>query len=392
MEFALTEEQQMIRDTAESYLADKSSSEAIRTAMVTELGYDANLWSSVCEEMFWHAIHIPEEFGGLGLGYVEVAVVMEEMGKRLLCAPYFATVALGINALLLAANTAQKTHWLGKIVEGQTATLAFSSGGRDWSDDAVAARYSVSASGEYILTGDYHFVVDGHSADILIVAARSAENEELGLFVLAGDHQGVVRRWTPSMDQTRKLAMVSLTDVVVSADARLTSHSGSLRDILDLAIVALAAEQSGGAQAILAQSVAYTLEREQFGRSIASFQSIKHKAADMKLRAEVSRSAVYYAACVAQERLAGDSGDQQVAAELAEAASMAKAYCSDSYYYNAGSGLQMHGGVGFTWEYDVHLYFKRAKSSETLFGDGVWHRERIAALILDGDTEQGALA
>jgi len=395
MEFALTEEQQMIRDTAESFLTDKSSSEAIRAAMATELGYDRELWTSVCDEMYWHAMHIPEEYGGLGLGYVEVAVVMEQMGRRLLCSPFFATVGLAVNALLQAGDSAQKTEWLAKITEGQTATLAYSSGGRDCGLNAVNAEFAEADDG-VVLNGDYHYVVDGHSADILIVAARNhSDNEQIELFVLHADTEGVTREWTPTMDQTRKLGKLSFANVKLPTANRLahqSTESGrqALRNVLDLGLIALAAEQSGGAQAILEQAVAYTLEREQFGRSIASFQSIKHKAADMKLKAEVSRSAVYYAACVAQESLAGDEGDSQFASELAEASSMAKAYCSDAYFYNAGNGLQMFGGVGFTWEYDVHLYFKRAKSSETLLGDGTWHRERIASLLLDSNPESGA--
>ncbi len=379
MEFALTEEQLMIRESAEGFLAAKSDSAAVREAMVTELGYDSALWQSVCEEMFWHAVHIPEEYGGLGLGYVEVAVVMEQMGRRLLCSPYFSTVCLGANALLLAGSDAQKAKWCAEIVAGKTATLAFSGGGRDWSGQSVTAQFQRSGD-TFELNGEYHYVVDGHSAEILVVAAQDFESGDLALFVLSADTTGVQRQWSPTMDQTRKLATVSLDSVQLSVENRL--EGSDLEGILDLARIALAAEQCGGAQAILDQSVAYVQEREQFGRTIASFQSIKHKAADMSLQAEVARSAVYYGACVAQEALAGSDGDTLVAAELSEAASMAKAYCSDAYFFNAGCGLQMHGGVGFTWEYDVHLYFKRAKSSESLLGDGTWNRERLAQQLL----------
>lgn len=379
MEFALTEEQLMIRESAEGFLAAKSDSAAVRVAMATELGYDSALWQSVCEEMFWHAVHIPEQYGGLGLGYVEVAVVMEQMGRRLLCSPYFATVCLGANALLLAGSDAQKAKWCAEIVDGKTATLAFSGGGRDWSGQSVTAQFQRSDD-TFELNGEYHYVVDGHSAEILVVAAQDSESGDLALFVLSADTAGVQRQWSPTMDQTRKLATVSLDSVQLGVENKL--EGCDLEGILDLARIALAAEQCGGAQAVLEQSVAYVQEREQFGRTIASFQSIKHKAADMSLQAEVARSAVYYGACVAQEALAGSDGDTLVAAELSEAASMAKAYCSDAYFFNAGCGLQMHGGVGFTWEYDVHLYFKRAKSSESLLGDGAWNRERLAQQLL----------
>lgn len=392
MEFKLTDEQQMIRESAEGFLADRSNSEAVRAAMATELGYDDALWQSVCSELYWHAVHIPEEYGGLGLGYVELAVVLEAMGERLLCAPFLSTVGFAVNAVLLAGDEAQKSDYLGQIIEGRTATLAWHGGGRDWSPAAVTASFEKDGD-DFILNGDYRYVIDGHSAELLVVAARDAE--ELALFVVRADDAAVSREWTPTMDQTRKQANVSLKGLRLPASAKLAAASGDacLQQILDLASIAIAAEQAGGAKAILQASVDYTLEREQFGRSIASFQAIKHKAADMKLKSEVARSAVYYAACVATEVLAANDGDADVASQLSDAASMAKAYCSETYFYNAGNGLQMFGGVGFTWEYDVHLFFKRAKSSETLLGDGAWHRERIAKGLLDSsDVDDEVLA
>ncbi|MCG3170234.1 MAG: Acryloyl-CoA reductase (NADH) [Pseudomonadales bacterium] len=382
MEFAFTEEQQMIRETAEQFLADHCDSAAVRRAMATEAGFEPELWHRIAGEMCWTAIHVPEAYGGLGLGYVEVVALMEQMGRRLLCAPYFSSICLGANALLLAAGEAQKERWLPAIADGSCrATLAWCDASGRWDATGVSATF-VRDGEDYVLDGDYRYVVDGHTAGLLIVAARtpgSAGTAGIGLFALPADTAGVTRAWLPTMDQTRKLASLRLEQVRVPAaallDAAATDAGAALANILALATVALAAEQAGGAQQILDIAVAYTRERQQFGRTIASFQAVKHKAADMMLKAEAARSAVYYAGCVATEALAGGVAD----AELAAAASLAKAYCSETYFFNAGTALQLHGGVGFTWEYDVHLYFKRARASESFLGDAAEHRERIAA-------------
>ncbi|MGB1139964.1 MAG: acyl-CoA dehydrogenase family protein [Halioglobus sp.] len=385
MEFAFTEEQEMIRDTAASFLAEVSTSEAIRTAMATEQGYDTALWSRICSEMYWQAIHIPEAYGGMGLGYVEVVAMMEQMGRYLLCSPFLSTVCLGANALLLAGSEEQKAHWLGQICEsGLTATVAFNGGAARWDADAISATWRREGDG-FVLNGEYRYVVDGHTADLLVVAAReegSSGEEGISLFLVPAQTEGVSRQWLPTMDQSRKQASVTLGDVSLGADALMGEAGGGwplLSKVIDLAAVALSAEQVGGAQQLLDMTVEYTSERVQFNRTIASYQAVKHKAADMMLQVEVAKSAAYYAACVAQESLEG--GD--LAGELPEAASVAKSYCSDAYFAVAGDALQLYGGVGFTWEYDVHLYFKRAKSSEHLFGNGAVHRERIAMQLLD---------
>ena len=389
MDFAFTEQQQMIRDTAESFLVEVSTSEAIRTAMVTVQGYDSELWQRICGELYWQAIHIPEEYGGLGLGYVELVAMLEQMGRFLLCSPFYATVCLGANALIVAGNEDQKTEYLAKICEGMTATLAYTGaaaahGGGQWGAEAVELIASRDGD-KFILNGSLRYVPDGASAELLVVAARqrdSSAEEGISLFVLPADLAGVERSVLPTMDQTRKQGEIVFNQVTVS-ERDLLGEEGQawpkLQKILDLATVALAAEQLGGAQKIMDMAVAYSKERTQFNRSIASFQAIKHMAADMMTRVEVARSGVYYAACVAQEAL--ELG--RLSVELPEAASIAKAYCSDSYFKNAGDALQIHGGVGFTWEYDVHLYFKRAKAAEHFLGNGSYHRERIAQRLLD---------
>lgn len=389
MEFAFTDEQLMIRDTAQAFLAEVSTSEAIRAAMATGLGYDTALWQQVCNDLVWPALHIPEQYGGMGLGYVELVAMLEQMGRYLFCSPYFSTVCLGVNALLLAGTEAQKQHWLPKIVSGTTATLAHcgalagTDAGR-WDNDTITATAQANDNG-FLLNGEYRYVCDGASAELLIVAARTPGSQGdagISLFVLPADHAGVSRQLLPTLDQTRKQASIKLDNVQVDASAQMQPGENAgpvLTRILQLATIALAAEQTGGAQQCLDMAVAYTKERVQFGRAIASFQAIKHQAADMMLRVEMSRSAIYYAACIAQEAL--EKGP--LAAELPDAASVAKSCCSDAYFKNAADCLQMHGGVGFTWEYDVHLHFKRAKASEHYLGTSAYHREKLAQQLLD---------
>lgn len=385
MEFAFTEEQEMIRDTAAAFLAEVSGSEAIRQVMATQQGYDPALWQRICGEMYWQAIHIPEAYGGMGLGYVEVVAMMEQMGKHLLCSPFFSTVCLASNALLVAGTEEQKSLWLGKLCESAlTATVAFNGGSSSWNADAITATWRRSGD-DFVLNGNYRYVVDGHTSELLIVAAReqgSTAEDGISLFLLPAATAGVTSEWLPTMDQARKQASVDLSSVTVGAEA-LMGEAGrgwsQLAKVLDLAAIALAAEQVGGCQQLLDMTVEYTSERVQFNRTIASFQAVKHKAADMMLQTEVARSGIYYAACVAQEALFGG----ELAVELPEAASIAKSYCSDAYFAIAGDSMQLFGGVGFTWEYDVHLYFKRAKSSEQMLGGGSVHRERIAVALLD---------
>lgn len=385
MEFSFTEEQKMIRDTAQAFLAEVSSSNAIRSAMDTEQGFDPQIWQRICEEMYWQAIHIPEEYGGMGLGYVDLVVMLEQMGRYLLCSPFFSTVCLASNALIVAGTDEQKQQYLTQICEGSlTATLAYTSKNGQW--DATAVQGIVTAQGDdYVLNGTYRYVLDGHTAQLLIVAARSegSEGEQgISLFAIDSDTPGVKRTWLPTMDQTRKQAEIVFDNVRVSSSQLMGEENNAwpqLNKVLQLAAIAIAAEQVGGSQQVLDLTVEYTKERVQFGRPIAGFQAVKHQAADMMLRTEVARSAVYYAACVAEEALSGGL----LADELGEAASVAKSYCSEGYFKNAGDALQLHGGVGFTWEYDVHLYFKRAKSSELFLGDAAYHREHVAALLLD---------
>lgn len=385
MEFAFTPEQLMIEETAARFLAQTCDSHAVRRAMESPEGYEAQVWQRIGQELYWPALMIPEAFGGLGLGFVELAILLEQSGRHLLCSPFFATAALATPALMLGTNTALQADWLGAIAAGDTrATLAFASHG-GWEADSVQVVATPDASG-YRLNGRYAQVLDGAQAQLLIVAARlpgSAGEHGLCLFALPADTPGVSRVALPTLDQTRRLARIELHDVQLDS-RHLLAEAGQgwplLRDTLQIGAIALAAEQVGGAQQSLDLTLAYIGERQQFGRSIASFQAIKHRCADMMLALECARSAAYYAACVAQERLAPD-GDPRVAAALDDAAATAKIHASEAFFQCAAESIQLHGGVGFTWEYDPHLYFKRARASEQLLGQPTLHRERLAARI-----------
>lgn len=397
MEFRLTDEQYMVRESAQAFLADVSSTVHVRNAMVQAASYDPEVWQRLCNELCLQAITIPEEYGGLGMSYVYLAIVLEQMGRKLFCSPFLATTAFATNAILLTAADEQKHRLLPAIAEGQTATLAWTGPqaarmGGTWGAEAISATWQVSDAG-YVLDGEFSYVLDGDSAQMLIVAARTpgtTGSAGVSLFAVPAATAGVQTTWTPTMDQTRRQAQISLSAVAVDKDMRLGEEGQvwpQLQKALALAKIALAAEQLGAATESLDMAVAYTMEREQFGRVIAGYQAVKHKAADMKLKAEVACSAVYYAACVASEVLAPE-GDQKLAAELDEAAAMAKGYCSDTLFYNAGSALQLFGGVGFTAEYDIQLYFKRAKASELYLGNGAAQRELIAAMLLDSEDAQ----
>ena len=377
MDFVFSEEQEELRATARAFLAEYSSGDHVREAMATERGYDTEVWKLIALEMGWPAILIPEPYDGLGLTYIELVALLEETGRALLCSPFFSTVCLGVNALLVAASDEQKAAHLPGIAAGETtATLAFTEANGRW--DAAAVEAVARRDGDdYVLSGVKKFVPDGLTAKLLIVAARdegTSGREGIGLFAVPAETKGVDRRFLETMDQTRKQAEITLQEVRLPSSARLggegsdTSGWAAIDKVLQLAAVAISAEQVGGAQQCLDLSVAYAKERVQFGRPIGSFQAIKHKCADMMVQVESARSASYYAACMAAEN----------SPQLAEHASLAKAYCSDAFFHCAAESIQIHGGVGFTWEYDVHLYFKRAKSTETFLGSPAHHRELIA--------------
>jgi alkylation response protein AidB-like acyl-CoA dehydrogenase len=377
MNFAFTEEQQELRATARAFLAAYAGSEPVRAAMESPLGHDPALWKRIAGELGWPAVAIPEAYGGIGLGFVELVALFEVAGEALLCSPLFASAALGAPAILCAGTEAQKQALLPPIAEGSCiATLALAEASGRWDAEGVAATWRRDGAG-YRLDGVKRHVVDGHCAHLLVVAARAegtAGDGGISLFAVPAEAAGVSRTALPTVDQTRRLAEVTLSGVTVAQSARLGEAGAAapaLAKALALANVALAAEQVGGAQRCLDLAVAYAKERVQFGRPIGSFQAIKNKCADMLVKLEAARSAVYYAGCVAAE-------DSEA---LPEASAMAKAAASDAYTFCAGNALQIFGGVGFTWEYDVHLYFKRARASAALLGDPSVQRERVAQRI-----------
>jgi alkylation response protein AidB-like acyl-CoA dehydrogenase len=367
--FAFSEEQEELRKSVRRFLDDKSPESEVRRLMETTEGYDPAVWSQMAQQLGLQGLAIPEEYGGSGYSYVELVVVLEEMGRALLCAPYFSSVALAANALLASGDDQAKKDLLPGIASGDTiATVAFTEDNGRWDEEGITARATKSGS-EWTLDGHKMFVIDGHVANLIIVAART--DAGVSLFAVQGDAPGLTRTALSTMDQTRKQARIELS----STPGRLIGTDGqgwtTLSKMLDLAAVALAAEQVGGAQKVLDMSVEYAKVRVQFGRPIGSFQAIKHKCADMLLEVESAKSAAYYAGWAAAE-------DND---ELPVVASLAKAYCSDAYFHSAAENIQIHGGIGFTWEHPAHLYFKRAKSSELLFGDPTYHRELLAQRI-----------
>jgi alkylation response protein AidB-like acyl-CoA dehydrogenase len=378
MNFALDEEQEHLRATARAFLSENSSSPQIRAAMDTPLGWDPAVWRRIAAELGWTAVIVPEAYGGLGLTQIELAVLMEEMGSALLCAPFFSTVCLAANALMVGGSEQQRQELLGRIAAGEiTATIAWTESNGRWDASAIETVARRAPGGDFVLAGRKTFVPDGHSADLILVAARregSSAGEGVSLLAIPADAAGLGRRPLGTMDRTRRQAELTLDGVRVPASALLGEEGQGWRIVektLHLAAVALSAEQVGGAQRCLDMAVDYAKQRIQFGRPIGSFQAIKHKCANMLVQVESARSASYFAACTAAE----DGED------LPLAASLAKAYCSDAYFRCAAENVQIHGGIGFTWEHDAHLYLKRAKSSETLLGDASHHRELVARRI-----------
>jgi len=375
MIFAFTDEQRELAATLRRFLQDKSPSSEVRRLMQTEAGYDPRTWSQLAGQLGLPGLIIPEKHGGSGAGPVELAVACEEMGRALLCAPFFATAVLAAQALLACGDQGAADEFLPGIADGTTiATLAVAEDDGGWSADGVATRARrPGRSGDgYVLDGHKSFVIDGHVADLLLVVARADGGPSL--FAVRGGADGLGRRPLETLDLTRKQAALSLDAV----PARLIGAEGSAADVvaatLRLAAVALAAEQVGGAQRCLDMSIEYAKIRMQFGRPIGSFQAIKHMCADMLLEVESARSAAYYAAWAAQ-----DGSD-----ELPLLASLAKACCSEAYFRAAADNIQIHGGIGFTWEHDAHLYYRRAKSAELMLGTPAEHREIAAGYLIDG--------
>ncbi|EID11778.1 acyl-CoA dehydrogenase family protein [Mycolicibacterium phlei] len=365
MALITTDEQEALRDVMRGFLQKYSSESVVRTVMDSDTGYDPDAWRTAAEQIGVQSLLIPEEIGGGGYGFGELAVVMEEAGRTLFPAPLLSTAVLATTALL-AVDTPVAQDYLARIAAGELiATVAVSEKLLHWDPEDIATVAS-ERDGGWRLTGSKPYVLDGTQAGLLLVAARSSAG--VALFAVEAGSSGLRVTQRESMDKTRRVAAVTFEDTPA---ALLGVGWDLLRDVYDRGLTALACEQVGGAQAALDMTIGYLNVRQQFGRAIGSFQAIKHRCADLLVEVESARSAAAYASAA----VASGADDASVAA------SIAKVYCSQAFYHVAAECIQMHGGIGFTWEHPAHLYFKRAKSSEALFGWPADHRDRIAKLI-----------
>ncbi len=369
MKLAYSTEQQELRESVRRFLADRMPLPRVRELMDSDDGTDEKVWNYAGSQLGLQGIAIPEQYGGAGFTFIEQAIVLEELGAALYPGPYLASAVLAATALLASPDEAAKQDLLPGIASGETvATLAFTEDNGSWEPDAIGLAAS-ERDGGWVLDGHKSFVLDGHTAALIVVVART--NDGLSLFAVQAGANGLTRKELPTLDQTRRLARLEFSSV----PARLIGAPGDadaiLNRTLDVAAIAQAAEQLGGAQRALDMAVSYAKIRHQFGRPIGSFQAIKHRCADLLLEVESLRSAVGYAAAAVAE----DS------AEVPVVAALVKALASDTYFHVAAENIQIHGGIGFTWEHDAHLYFKRAKACELFLGDASYHRERLATRI-----------
>ena len=374
----------MLLESAERFLGEHSSSQVARAAACLPSGVDMALWSRVTEELGWQGVAIPEACDGLGLGAVELVILLEKLGARLSPIPFFAS-ALAAMILRTVPTSPEQTRLFKALAGGAVVAFAHTDARPDWNEVGVKVS---SAAAPHIaeLNGEARFVSAGGVAEQLLVAARG--DGGVRLFSIPSDAPGVSVRHRPTVDQTRSLAEVTLTGVLVEPGCELAADwERGLGVSLDMARILSAAEQVGCAQEALDITVAYVGERVQFGRTIASFQAVKHKAADMMLKVESARSLLYYAACTADAWVQGSADDQA----LREAAAMVASAAGDTAFFVTGTGIQLHGGVGITEEYDIQLYFKRARALEAYLGRPDESRERLAQMLLDDPDLEGTV-
>jgi len=358
MQFGLTESQEFLKNSARKFFAGECPSAEMRRQVETDTAYDATLWSKLTDQGYTGII-FPEAYGGVGLGKVELMLLMEEAGRALLPGPFFSTVVLAGSVLDAVGTPEQKKKYLEPICKGEVrSTVAILEAGASWNPRDVQLN---PVKGK--LTGEKFFVSDAAAADFLIVLARNS------VFVVDSKAHGLKISPMSGMDLTRKLYVVEFNNT----PAEELGPNANLPRALDITTAALAAELVGGMQRTLDVTVEYAKTRKQFGKPIGMFQAVQHQCADMYLETESSRSAVYYAGWALEEN----------APDAAAAVSIAKMYCSDAARTVGNRGIQIHGGMGFTWENDLHLYYRRAKASETAFGDATFHRERIASMVID---------
>ncbi len=354
-----------LRSSARGFFEKYSDEDAVRSTMETADGFDRMLWDRMAEELGLQGLLIPERFGGIELTFRDLQIVMEEMGRALVCAPFLSSAVQCVTALLASADEARTAELLPRLASGSViAALAFADRQGQWdpSDDAVTARQDDVG---WVVSGARHYVLDGAAADIVLVAA--ATDSGPGLFAVDARAGGCRAEPLQTLDMTRRQANLTFDAARAELVGTAGSADGYVRAAVDAGLAALAAEQVGGARRLMEMSVEYAQVREQFGRPIGSFQAIKPKCADMLVEVESATSAAE-AACTAIAERSGES---------ALLASLAKSYCSEAFCHVAAENIQVHGGIGFTWEHPAHLYFRRAKASEMLFGAPVYHRERM---------------
>jgi alkylation response protein AidB-like acyl-CoA dehydrogenase len=361
MQFGLSESQELLRDSARKFFAGECPMEQVRRLMETDTAYDQALWNKLADQGYIGII-FPEKYGGVALGKVELILLMEEAGRALLPGPFFSTVALAGSTIDAVASDEQKEKYIAPICAGDArSTVAVLEAGASWQPEDVKLS---ATSGK--LTGEKLFVTDAAVADFIVVVARN------GIFVVEAKAPGMHITPMSGMDLTRKLYAI----VFDSTPAEKIGDTSTLSRGFDIATAALVAEMVGGMQRVLDITLEYAKMRKQFGKPIGMFQAVQHHCADMYLETESSRSAAYYAAWTLEEN----------APDASVAVSIAKMYASDAAREVGNRGIQVHGGMGFTWENDVHLYYRRAKASETAFGDSTFHRERIARQVIDAGT------
>jgi len=347
MEFAFTDEQKMIAETAQAFFRENAASQRTRAAMAGD-GIDRELWSAFCAELGLSGVGLPEAHGGAGLGMVEFAILAEAAGSQVSAIPLLG-LATAARAIAAGGSEAQQAEWLPRLIAGEAIAACEGVPALEW------------AGGR--LSGTIDPVPHGAAADVFVFVAPG------GAWIVRADAPGVSVKPHVTMDQTRPFARITLDGAPAEA---LADPAAAIPAIHAGGWVCLAAEALGGAQEALDRTVAYSLERVQFGRQIGSFQAYKHRLADMMIEIEQARSAVYWAACAVDEQ----------SDEAGIALHAAKSFCADTFFMVAGNMIQLHGGIGFTWEHDAHLFFKRARSIQTMLGDGNFHREQVAAMIL----------
>lgn len=363
------EELDQLRQAVRGFLRAHSPIDAVRATMDTDSGYDPRVWRRLATELGVQGVAVPEKYGGAGAGLPELAVVFEEMGAALLCSPFFATVGLATPAVLNSADETAMAELIPGFADGSTtATLILNSILAPWDPDAVELVAHDDGAGHRV-DGAAPMVIDGHTADVILLAARTQAGVSLfAVHTNAAGMAGLRREVLAGLDRTRKIATVTFDGVPATLIGTDGAAAPGLQRTSDLALVALSAEQVGGAKRCLDMAVGYAKDRIQFGRPIGSFQAVKHRCADMLVLVEDARSAAGHAAVADSD-------------ELPMAASVAKMACSEALLRTALDSMRIHGGIGFTWEHDAHLYVRRAKASQLMFGDPDFHALRLADLL-----------